>query len=119
MYITRQSTSRKMRWGIIVSSSVNGAADQRSADARRKTRRGTDGNIEHNNQPVGPRNNIHIWAEGVGGVAGRVGEEREEWGDEGNDDADDADETNAARSFVSFSSEKETKEPWPPSVLYL
>ena len=40
-------------------------------------------------------------------------------GVEGNDDVDDADETNAARSFVSFSSEKETKEPWPPPLLYL
>ena len=53
LYITRQSTSQKRRWGITVSSSVNGTAEQRVADATRKARGGTNGNNEHNNQPVG------------------------------------------------------------------
>ena len=45
--------------------------------------------------------------------------EEENRGDGGYRDADDEEETNTARSFVSFSSKKETKEPWPPSLLYL
>ena len=32
---------------------------------------------------------------------------------------DDTSEKDAARSIVSFSLEKETKEPWPPPLLYL
>ena len=44
---------------------------------------------------------------------GAVGE------NEGNGDADGAKEKDAAWSLVSFSSEKETKEPWPPPLLYL
>ena len=32
------------------------------------------------NQPVGQRNNTHIWVEGVGVTAGGVGEEGGEWG---------------------------------------
>ena len=50
------------------------------------------------------------------------GEQEGEWGvggNEGNGDADDAKEKNDAPSFVSFSSEKETKEPWPPPLLFL
>ena len=47
--------------------------------------------------------------EGEGGVEGN----------EGNGDVDEAKEKNAAWSFVSFSSEKETKEPWPPPLLFL
>ena len=68
--ITQQSTSRKRRRGIIGSSSVNGAAEQRAADATRKARGGTDGRKEYNNQPVGPRNNTRIRAEGVGSSRG-------------------------------------------------
>ena len=80
LYITRQSTSQKRRWGITVSSSVNGAAEQRAADATRKARGGTYGNNEHNNQPIGPCNNTRIRAEGRGGVAGGVGEKGEKEG---------------------------------------
>ena len=47
--------------------------------------------------------------EGVGGVGGI----------KGIGDADNANEKDAAWSFVSFSLEKETKEPWPPPLLYL
>ena len=47
--------------------------------------------------------------EGEGGVGGN----------EGIGNADDASEKDAAWSFVSFSLEKETKEPWPPPLLYL
>ena len=50
------------------------------------------------------------------------GEQEWEWGAGGpevNGVAANAKEKVAARSFVSFSSEKETKEPWPPPLLYL
>ena len=80
----------------------------------RKERGRTSGINKHNNQPVGPRNNSHIWAKGVGGVAGGVGEEGEEWGERRErrrDDNDNAKEKAAARSSVSFSSEKEAEEP--------
>ena len=40
-------------------------------------------------------------------------------GNEGIVDTDGANEKDTAWSFVSFSSEKETKEPWPPPLLYL
>ena len=40
-------------------------------------------------------------------------------GNEGIGSADDANKKDAAWSFVSFSLEKETKEPWPPPLLYL
>ena len=40
-------------------------------------------------------------------------------GNEGIGNTDDASEKDAAWSFVSFSLEKETKEPWPPPLLYL
>ena len=62
---------------------------------------------------------------GGGGVARGVGEEgggeqgdrreRRRW----RRNADDTSEKDAAWSFVSFSLEKETKEPWPPPLLYL
>ena len=38
---------------------------------------------------------------------------------EGIDNADDANEKDAAWSFVFFPLEKETKDPWPPPLLYL
>ena len=38
---------------------------------------------------------------------------------EGIGDADGANEKDAAWSFISLFSEKETKEPWPPLLLYL
>ena len=47
--------------------------------------------------------------EGEGGVGGNKGI--------GN--ADNTSEKDAAGSFVAFSLEKETKEPWPPPLLYL
>ena len=47
--------------------------------------------------------------EGEGGVGGN----------EGIGNADDASEEDAVWSFVSFSFGKETKEPWPPPLLYL
>ena len=40
-------------------------------------------------------------------------------GNEGIDNVDNTSEKDAAWSFVSFSLEKETKEPWPPPLLYL
>ena len=56
---------------------MNGAAEQRAADATRKAREGggMDGNNEHNNQPFGPRKSTRIRVKGCGGVAGGVGEE--------------------------------------------
>ena len=50
------------------------------------------------------------------------GDKEEEGGvreNEGIGDADDTSEKDAAWPIVSFSSEKETKEPWPPPLLYL
>ena len=47
--------------------------------------------------------------EGGGGVEGN----------EGIGDANDTNEKDAAWSFISFSLEKETKDPWPPPLLYL
>ena len=96
MYITRQSTSRKMRWGIIVSSSVNGAAEQQVADATRMARRGADGKNE--NTTSNPPGHATIYASGRrSGGSSR---------DEG-----DTEERNAARSFVSFSSGKKVDQP--------
>ena len=85
---------------------MNGAAEQRAADATRKARGETDGNNEHNNQPVRPRNNTLIRAEGVRGVAG--GSRRGMNGGE-----DGAEERSAVRIFISFSSADETNDPWP------
>ena len=61
-----------------------------------------EGRIDPDPGPEGDKE----WEGGVGG-------------NEGIDNADDASEKDAVWSFVSFFLEKETKEPWPPPLLYL